>query len=303
MKGRVTSAARHRGGDISPNIHMITPDSGRAAIQAIRVELEIARQLGEPCKFVMVDTWSAARMTLDDNNANDVANVLAELNKIALDYETCIALLDHITKDPQGKNTPRGSGVKLANTSFGCALDDGTLTFEKVKDAERPHEVKFETAAGEGAVIVNWIGVPRSQLSIVQNRRRIGESNVGDIKLYMASYANSVGLEDAWNALEAGKFVRFAPAEHHEYLLGYRNIPDDDVMPSIALACTLGRFKDGLRSLFGESKKNTERMRITRLKDAGHIFVLATQGRRIPIVLMRGDGWLFQYPWAVGKRI
>jgi hypothetical protein len=79
LKGRVITAARHRGGDISPNIHMITPDSGRDAIRAIRVELEVARQLGEPCAFVMVDTWSAARFTLDDNNANEVATVLAEL--------------------------------------------------------------------------------------------------------------------------------------------------------------------------------------------------------------------------------
>jgi hypothetical protein len=227
MKGRVTSAAKHRDGDISPNIHMITPDSGRGAIQTIRVELEAARKLGEPCAFVMVDTWSAARMTLDDNNGNEVATVLAEFNKLALDYGTCIAFLDHITKNPEtGKSAPRGSGVKLANTSFGYALDNGTLTFEKVKDAERPQQVRFETATGDGFVIVNWVGVPRGAVPIVQGRHRVGESKVGEIKLNMASYANGVGLEDAWGALDAGKFVRFAPANHAQYLDGYR-VPDD----------------------------------------------------------------------------
>jgi hypothetical protein len=114
--------------------------------------------------------------------------------------------LDHITKNPEtGKNAPRGSGVKLANTSFGYALDAGTLVFEKVKDAERPREVRFETATGDGFVIVKWVGVTLGEVPIVQVRRRVGESKVGDIKLNMATYANGIGLEDAWGALDAGK--------------------------------------------------------------------------------------------------
>jgi hypothetical protein len=112
----------------------------------------------------MVDTWSAARFTLDDNNANDVATVLAELNKIALDYGTCIVSLDHITKNPEtGESAPRGSGVKLANTSFGYALDDGTLTFERVNDAERPQQVRFETATGDGFVRGQATCLPRNR--------------------------------------------------------------------------------------------------------------------------------------------
>jgi hypothetical protein len=300
LKGRVMAAAKHRGGDISPNVHMITPDSVRGAIQNIRIELEVARQLGEPCTFVMVDTWSAARFTLDDNNANEVATVLAEFNKLALDYGTCIVFLDHITKNPEtGKSAPRGSGVKLANTSFGYALHDGTLTFEKVKDAERPQQVRFETATGAGSVIVNWVGVPLGEVPIVQGSRRVGESKVGDIKLNMASYANSVGIEDAWGALDAGRFVKFAPANHAQYLQGY-GVPDD-VMTSIAAACTLGTFKDGLRSMFGDSRnESTARMRIQRLKEAGHILVVGKQGGKIPTVLMRGAGWMPQFPWPAG---
>jgi hypothetical protein len=101
--------------------------------------------------------------------------------------------LDHITKNPEtGKNAPRGSGVKLANTSFGYALDAGTLVFEKVKDAERPREVRFETATGDGFVIVKWVGVTLGEVPIVQVRRRVGESKVGDIKLNMATYANGI---------------------------------------------------------------------------------------------------------------
>ena len=70
--------------------------------------LAAARRLGEPCVFVMVDTWSAARFTLDDNNANEVATVLAEFNKLALDYGTCIVFLEHITKNLEtGKSAPR----------------------------------------------------------------------------------------------------------------------------------------------------------------------------------------------------
>lgn len=298
LKGRVIAAARHRGGDISPNIHMIIPDSGRQAIQAIRVELEVARQQGEPCAFVMVDTWSAARFTLDDNNANEVATVLSEFNKIAQDYGTCIVFLDHITKNPEtGKSAPRGSGVKLANTSFGYALDAGTLVFEKVKDAERPREIRFETATGDGAVIVKWVGVPQGEVPIVQARRRIGESKVGDIKLNMASYANGVGLEDAWGAMDAGKFVRFSPANHAQYLQDYKIA--DDVIISVAAICTRGTFKDGLRNMFGDGKnESTERMRIKRLEDNGHIAsVGGGRGRRTPLILMRGDGWLFRFPW------
>lgn len=297
LKGRVTAAAKHRGGDISPNIHMITPDSGRQVIQAIRVELEVARQLGEPCAFVMVDTWSAARFTLDDNNANEVATVLAEFNKIALQYGTCIVFLDHITKNPEtGKSTPRGSGVKLANTSFGYALDAGTMVVEKVKDAERPREVRFELATGEGSVIVKWVSAPQGGVPTVQGSRRIGESKVGDIKLNMASYANGVGLEDAWSALDAGKFVRFVPADHAQYLQVY-HVPDD-VMTSTNMVCTLGTFKDGLRNMFGDGKnESTGRMRIARLKEAGHILTVGMHGGKIPIVLMRGDDWLFRFPW------
>jgi hypothetical protein len=236
-------------------------------------------------------------MTLDDNNANEVATVLAEFNKLALGYGTCIMFLDHITKNPEtGKSAPRGSGVKLANTSFGYALNDGTLTFEKVKDAERPQQVRFETATGAVSVIVKWIGVPQGEVPIVQGRRRIGESKLGDIKLNMASYANSVGIEDAWGALDAGKFVRFVLANHAQYLQGYR-VPDD-VMTSIAAACTLGTFKDGLRNMFGDGKsESTQRMRMTRLKEAGHILVVGERGGKIPIVLMRGDDWLFRFPW------
>jgi hypothetical protein len=297
LKGRVTAAAKHRGGDISPSIHMITPDSGRGAIQAIRVELEAARKLGEPCAFVMVDTWSAARFTRDDNNANEVATVLAEFNKIALDYGTCIVFLDHITKNPEtGKSAPRGSGVKLASTSFGYALNDGTLTFEKVKDAERPQQVRFETATGAGSVIVNWVGVPQGDVSILQGSRRVGESKVDDIKLNMASYTSGVGIEDAWGALDAGKFVKFAPANHAQYLQGYRI--SDDVMTSTNTVCTLGTFKDGLRNMFGVGKgESTERMRIKRLKEAGHILVVGAYGGKVPIVLMRGAGWVNRLPW------
>jgi hypothetical protein len=243
-----------------------------------------------------VDTWSAARFTLDDNNANEVATVLAEFNKLALDYGTCIVFLDHITKNPEtGKSTPRGSGVKLANTSFGFALDVGTLVFEKVKDAERPREVRFETATGDGFVIVKWIGVPLVAVPVVQSHRRIGESHAGDIKLNMASYAVGIGVEDSWGALDNGKFVKFSPANHNQYLQNYR-VPDD-VIPSIVAACTLGTFKDGLYNMFGESKPNTTRMRIQRLKDAGHIVVVGTQGGKIPIVLMRGAGWVNRHPW------
>jgi hypothetical protein len=299
MKGRVISAAKHRGGVISPNIHMIAPDSGRYAIDKVRLFLECARLEGQPCKFVVVDTWSAGRLTVDDDKGNEVANMLAQLNKIALDYETCIAFLDHIPKNPDGKNAPRGSSVKLANTSFGYALHNGTLTFEKVKDAERPLQVKFETATGDGAVIINWVGVPRTEVSIMQNRRKVGESKVSDIKLYMARYANSIGLEGAWGALDVGKFVRFLPANHSEYLQPYRI--SDDVIPSITVACTLGTFKDGLRNMLGDSKnESTERMRVKRLHEAGHIHVTGTHGGKRPLVLMRGDEWLFKYPWELG---
>jgi hypothetical protein len=297
LQRRVIAAARHRGGDISPNIHMITPDSGRQAIQAIRVELEVARQLGEPCAFVMADTWSAARFTLDDNSANEVATVLAEFNKIALDYQTCIVFLDHITKNPEtGKSAPRGSGVKLANTSFGFALDAGTLVFEKVKDAERPREVKFETATGDGAVIVKWIGVPQECVPIVRVSRRVGESKVGDIKLNMASYANGVGIEDAWGALDAGKFVKFAPANHAQYLEGYKVA--DDVMTSVTLVCMLDTFKAGLRNMFGNDvRESTPRSCLTRLRDGGHIVCAGAGSRgKIPYVLLRGDDWMPRSP-------
>src|ERR1700709_1982822 len=99
---------------------------------------------------------------------------------------------------------------------------------------------------------MKWIGVPQGEVPIVQVRRRIGESKVDDIKLNMASYATGVGIEDAWGALDAGKFVKFAPANHAQYLQGYR--VHDDVMTSVAAACTLGTFNDGLRNMFGESK-------------------------------------------------
>jgi hypothetical protein len=300
LQRRVIAAARHRGGDISPNIHMITPDSGRQAIQAIRVELEVARQLGEPCAFVMVDTWSAARFTLDDNNANEVATVLAEFNKIALNYETCIVFLDHITKNPEtGKSAPRGSGVKLANTSFGYALDAGTLVFEKVKDAERPREVKFETATGDGAVIVKWVGVPLGEVPIVRVSRRVSESKVPDIKLNMASYANGVGIEEAWAALDAGKFVKFTPANHAQYLEGYRIA--DDVMTSVALVCMRETFNNGLRNMYGNGEsESTRRSRVTRLRDGGHIFCVGAGNRgKMPYVLLRGDDWMPRFPGVV----
>jgi len=298
LKGRVMSAARHRGGDISPNIHMITPDSGRGAIQDIRVELETARQLGEPCAFVMVDTWSAARFTLDDNNANEVATVLAEFNKIATNYTTCIAFLDHITKNTEtGKSAPRGSGVKLANTSFGYALDGGKLVFEKVKDAERPREVRFETASVHGCVVIKWAGALLGEVPVVQSRRRIGESNVDDIKLNMSSYARAVGLEDAWEALNAGKFIRCVPANHAQFLTDYKIA--DDVIISISMICTLGTFNDGLTNMLGEGKnESTNRMRINRLEDNGHIAsVGGGRSKRTPLILMRGDDWLPRFPW------
>ena len=111
LKGRVMAAARHRGGDISPNIHMITPDNGRGATQSIRAELEVAHQLGEPCAFVMVDTWSAARLTLDDNNANEVATQLAEFNKIAMDYATCTCPSTASLKTPRQAKTRRVAPV------------------------------------------------------------------------------------------------------------------------------------------------------------------------------------------------
>jgi hypothetical protein len=298
LKGRVMAAARHRGSDISPNIHMITPDSGRGAIQSIRVELEVARQLGEPCAFVMVDTWSAARFTLDDNNANEVATVLAEFNKIALDYQTCVVFLDHITKNTEtGKSTPRGSGVKLANTSFGYALDNSTLVFEKVKDAERPPTVKFETATLIGCVVIKWVGVPLGAAQLVQSHRRIGESNANDIKLNISSYARAVGVEDAWGALDAGKFVKFLPANHAQYLMEYKIA--DDVIISVAAVCTRGAFKDGLRNMFGDGKnESTNRMRIKRLEENGHVASIGGgRGKRTPLILMRGEGWLSQFPW------
>lgn len=298
LKGRVMAAAKHRGGNISPNIHMITPDSGREAIQAIRVELEVARQVGEPCAFVMVDTWSAARFTLDDNNANEVATVLAEFNKIAMEYGACVVFLDHITKNLEtGKSTPRGSGVKLANTSFGYALDADKLVFEKVKDAERPRQVRFETVTGEGSVIIKWVGTPQGVVPPMQSSRRIGESKVDDIKANISSYATGVGLEDAWGAVDAGKFVRFTPANHAQYLQDYKIA--DDVMVSIAAVCTLGTFKEGLSNMLGDGNgESTNRMRIKRLVENGHIArVGGGRGKRTPLVLMRGDGWVPQLPW------
>jgi hypothetical protein len=43
---------------------------------------------------------------------------------------------------------------------------------------------------------------------------------------------------------------------------------------------------------------NTVRSRLLRLRERGHIVEAGTRGGRVPLVLMRGDGWLPQSPWS-----
>ena len=166
-----------------------------------------------------------------------------------------------------------------------------------MKDAEKPRDAKFETATMYGCAVVKWAGVPQGEAPVEQGRRRIGESNVDDIKLNISSYARGVGFEDAWAALDAGRFVRFVAANHAQYLMDYKIA--DDVIPSISMICTRGTFKDGLRNMLGDGKnESTNRMRIKRLEDNGHIANIGGgRGRRTPLILMRGDGWLPRFPW------
>jgi hypothetical protein len=95
-----------------------------------------------------------------------------------------------------------------------------------------------------------------------------------------------IGLEDTWSAVDAGKFVRFVPAHHAEYLQIYKLL--DGVISTITVVCTLGTFKDGLRYMFGEEKESTPRARLKRWQEAGHIHVTGTGGGKIPLVLIRG---------------
>ena len=303
LKSRVIAASKHRGGDISPGIHMIVPDCGKQAVHAIRAELELARRSNEPCAFVMLDTWSASCLTLDDNSANEVAAVLADFNKIALEYRVCIAFLDHITKNPEtGKTAPRGSSAKLANTSFGYALDGNRLVFEKVKDAERPKEVNFETGTGhDGAVIIKWERASIPESGGYEDRPSKREET-DNIKLNISSYASGMGIahpldtDEIRKALDAGVFV-VLPKDNPADFLALYGI-SGELAGSIAMICARSTFDDSMRSAFKDSRPEAVRKKIERMKARGHVLMPGNGATKMPIVIMRGAGWVPHFPWA-----
>jgi len=99
--------------------------------------------------LVIQDTWSANNTRVDESRVDEVAPVLALMNKLARNLGTTVLVTHHTPKTDH--KTARGTGAFLMNVDFQWSLAPDTksaereviLEFTKVKVGREPDSMKF----------------------------------------------------------------------------------------------------------------------------------------------------------------
>lgn len=148
FRKRVAGLRQHRGSDaglIALAGRGVSNMSDDHAVLSLIVEIEqnrttIEHRMGRKMGLLVIDTWSAAGLSVDETDNNGVAAAIARLNVVSERLGVFVLVLHHPTKS--GSSTVRGGGALVANTDvvLNVEYDRSTgsrlVRIEKAKDAE-----------------------------------------------------------------------------------------------------------------------------------------------------------------------
>lgn len=105
---------------------------------------QLEQTLGAKISLIIVDTM-ARHMTGDENSNRDAGQFIRSVDGLREEFPGSVALIVHHSGNSEGNlNRGRGASCVPGAMDFIAMIDKGRLTFQKMKEAEKPDPIDFK---------------------------------------------------------------------------------------------------------------------------------------------------------------
>lgn len=175
----------------------------RAAKQILTECFAFRQRYGALPRLIIIDTFSAAALSLETDKDVDINKILHVMRRIqlALNNEATIASIHHPGKTSE--RGMRGSYALLANSDFTVKVENGTISVDKNRDDEKRDDMHFEVdkvflglkknGKPINSAVARLTDVSRSRLIVAENKLSKAQRHVLKIlrRLYTAPASGS----------------------------------------------------------------------------------------------------------------